>query len=375
MSSTLAEHLSYLKLPRRHDAYSQAIKCVLSGGETVADLGCGVGVLGIQCLQHGAAHVWGIDHSDAIEIARETVDREGFSDQYTCLRDATFRAKLPDRVDLIICDHVGFFGIDYGIIDMLEDAKARMLKPGGTVMPRCIALKIAAVSSEECHQLAHSWTKEPIPQEFAWLDQYSVNSIHPVKLKLEDLCATETALGEVRLDQRVDDTLLLSAKIIATRDVTINGLAGWFNCELAEGVWMTNSPIAAESIERPQAFFPFSNPIEAAKGDSFDVSFRIRHDKSIFAWTVTPCNGSPAQRMTNWKSLILTGKDLETRLDVPLALNAQGDARLKILSLVDGKRTAREIEALVLEQYPDLFASGAAITRFLRSELGDGADC
>ena len=36
----------------------------------------------------------------------------------------------------------------------------------------------------------------------------------------------------------------------------LDGLAGWFECELAEGVWMTNSPLADNPIRRPQAFLP-----------------------------------------------------------------------------------------------------------------------
>ncbi|MDF1836184.1 MAG: methyltransferase [Alteraurantiacibacter sp. bin_em_oilr2.035] len=280
MSKVLAEHLSYFHLPRRYDAYARTIASVLSGGEALADLGCGFGVLGIQCVRHNARHVWGIDHSDAIEIARETVDRSGLADQYTCIKNSTFQTILPEKADL----------------------------------------------------------------------------------------------GEVRLDENVEKALSFSATLTADRDCMLHGLAGWFDCELADDVWMTNSPIVPESIRRPQAFFPLQRPIEVKQGDSFDIAFRIRHGQGIFAWTVTPADGAPIQRMNTWKSRILTDKDLETRPESPLRMNSRGTARLKTLELIDNKRTAHEIEALVLETYPELFATPEEISRFLRAELGAGTE-
>ena len=136
MSSVLSEHLGYLSLEGRFAIYERALEAVLTPGDRVADLGCGFGVLGLQALRAGAGHVFGIDHSDAIEIARETMAREGLSNRYATIADTSYHAELPERVDLVVCDHVGFFGIDYGIIEMLEDARRRLLRPGGHVMPR-----------------------------------------------------------------------------------------------------------------------------------------------------------------------------------------------------------------------------------------------
>ena len=147
MGNALEEHYDYLSDARRLEKFEQAVSRAVMPGDRVADIGCGFGVLGMMCLKAGAAHAWGIDETPAIEIARETVARGGLADRYTCLHESSFRAELPGPVDIVICDHVGYFGFDYGIVAALSDARRRFLKPGGKVMPERIVLQVAAAQS------------------------------------------------------------------------------------------------------------------------------------------------------------------------------------------------------------------------------------
>ena len=373
MSSVLSEHLQYLNLPGRFDLFARAIAEVVKPGDIVADLGCGIGVLGLQCLQAGASRVYGVDHSDAIELARETMVRQGLSERYVCIRGSSFRTELPEPVDVIVCDHVGFMGIDYGIVAMLEDARRRMLKPGGRVIPRRLDLSIAPVSSAECAKLSQAWSAAPVPAAYAWLNAQAANTLHPVELDERDLAGAPAPLGLVRLDADNPGSFQFAAELSIAEDGEVHGLAGWFDCELADGVWMTNSPFTSDSIKRPQAYFPLEHPIAAQAGDVLQTEFRIRHDDTIIAWTVAEPATGKRQKMTNWKSRALTERDLRARHTDPLSLNREGQARQAILGLVDGERSADEIEALVLERYPDLFPSRAETSRFVRAELARGA--
>ncbi len=369
MPSVLEEHFEYLALKGRYELYARAIKQAVKPGDSVADLGCGVGVLGIQALNAGAAHVFGIDRSDAIEIARETVRREGLSDQYTCMKTSTFRAELPQRADVLICDHVGFFGIDYGIIAMMEDARRRLLKPGGKFIPRQIALQVAGVSSDACHALATAWSQQPIPPEYAWLNDYSANTKHAVDLTSGDLCSEGAALGIVRLGEDSPDSFEFSAQIEIARDCQLHGLAGWFDCELADDVWMNNSPVADDAIGRSQAFFPLAEPVKVAAGDTISATLRIRHDRSIISWTVDFPGELPRQSMTTWKSTILTQADLAVQTGGPLSPNQLGRARAALHGLLDGTRSAQQIEDALRTVLPPLFPSDEELHRFVNTEL------
>lgn len=370
MVSLLDEHHGYLSLVGRSERFDRAIEAVLRPGDTVADLGCGVGVLGLQCLDAGAGHVFGIDYSDAIELARETVQRAGLENRYTCLRQSTFRAELPEQVDIVICDHIGYFGFDYGIGEMMADARRRLLKPGGATIPRSIDPIMAGASSDDCRRLAMGWTGETFREEYHWLNAYSRNAKHPYLFKPEELCSAPVRMGTMRLDEGDNEHFAMNATLEIARDCRFDGLAGWFDCELAEGVRLTNSPLSDEAIERNNVFLPCAQPFDVKAGDRIEVSLRYRDDGEMIAWSVTPPDGGRKQTMSTWKSKVLTQSDLVTETADPLSLNPIGEARRIILGLVDGKRTAQEIEDRVLSDHGDLFPTAGELRRFLRRELG-----
>jgi Ribosomal protein L11 methylase len=180
MSSILDEHLGYVADSIRNEQFKAAVARVVKQGDSITDLGCGSGILGLLCLQAGASRVYAIDDSAMIGIARETFARAGHGDHASFISGKSSRIELPERVDVVICDHVGFFGFDYGIMAFLEDARKRFLKPGGTLIPAAIRLNLAAVGSQRCADLANGWRAENIPEAFHWLRNYAVNTKHAV---------------------------------------------------------------------------------------------------------------------------------------------------------------------------------------------------
>ena len=372
MSQVLAEHFDYLSLEGRAALYEAAIARVVKPGDVVADLGCGFGILGIQCLRAGASHVYGVDSSGAIDIARESVARAGLSDRYTCISASTYRTDLPEKADLVICDHVGWFGLDYDIIPMLEDARRRMLKPGGRILPQRLRLVIAGVSSDECRKLAEGWSTPPIPEEFHWLGEYQRNTKHSLEYKPEDIGTAPVVLGEI--DLRVDnpENFIFSGGLTASRDLRFDGIAGWFECELADGVWMTNSPLAGQRIARNQIFLAAREPFALGKGETAQVTLRCRKEGDMIGWTITP-PGGPKQKLSTFNSLVLNKRDLAGPVIGAPALSQTARMRQTILGLIDGRRTADEIEQAALAQDPALFPTEHEIRLFIRSEIARNA--
>ena len=373
MSAVLEEHIGYLSLHERARLYQEAIARSVVSGDVVADLGCGFGTLGIDCLKAGASHVYGIDRSDAIEVARETVRKAGLQDRYTCIRGSTFHVELAEKVDLLICDHIGYFGFDYGILPMLADARARLLKPGGKIIPVALELVVAAVCSKKARKLVDCWSSPPVPDECAWLQEYATNSKHAIALAEGDICSDSTVLGRIDLNADKPGHFQFEAIVHADSACAIDGIGGWFDCELADTVNMTNSPLGAGSIGRDQVFLPADRPIEVEAGTRIAITLRIDMEGDILTWTIAP-EGQTSQTMSTWKSRILTPQDLVARLDRPLETNRIGTARATILQLVDGTRTAREIEDLVVTKHPDLLPNEQALRDFIRSELGRSAE-
>lgn len=373
MSATLQEHIGYISDAERLARFREAIALAVSPGDIVVDVGCGFAPLGLLCLEAGAARVYGIDRTDAIEIARETVARAGYADRYTCIRDHSFRTQLPEQADVVICDHVGYFGFDYGVIDTLGDARRRFLKPGGKVIPGRIDLKVAGVTSAACMAKARAWSAPGIPEAFHWLDEYTLNSRHPVFLKPADVVTAPVDLGAIDLAIDNADHMGFSAELVAAHEGALDGLGGWFDCEIAQGVRMSNSPLIANPIYRDQVFLPFSRPLPVRPGDRIAVRLNLRHDVTAIAWTARNLTSGEQRRQSTWAGQILSEADRTHRSARVPVLSPVGKARRLVLDYVDGQRTAEEIEAAVLRDHPDLFPSPREIAAFVRGELARGA--
>src|SRR5262249_44311675 len=59
--------------PVRLGAFQRAITAVVSPGDVVADVGCGLGTYAIFAARAGARRVFAVDDSPIVEVAREVV--------------------------------------------------------------------------------------------------------------------------------------------------------------------------------------------------------------------------------------------------------------------------------------------------------------
>ena len=367
----LDEHLGYVADRIRREQFQAAIAKSLKAGDRVADLGCGSGILGLLCLQAGAGRVYGIDSTAMLEVARETFSRAGWAERATFIRGHSHRIELPDPVDVVICDHVGYFGFDYGIVHTLQDARRRLLRPGGKLIPARIRLQLGAVESKSCRAKAEGWRAAGVPAEFHWLRQHTVNAKHAVELPPEAVLGPPGGLGDISLCADNPDFFAWTVELRIERDGVMHGLAGWFECELAEGVWMTNSPLAERRINRSQAFLPIAEAVPVRAGNVVQARIMARPADHLIAWIVEfPASGRRFHHST-WQGMLLAPEDLiRSQPNRTPCLSREGEARRAVLGYCDGQRTVREIEQAVLRDHPNLFPSSAEISRFVAQTLG-----
>lgn len=367
----LKEHLGYVADAVRLERYESAIRKSMVANDSVADLGCGSGVLGLLCLEAGAGHVFAVDDSEMIDVARDSMLRAGDGGSATFIRGKSRQIELPEMVDVVICDHVGYFGFDYGIVGFLEDARKRFLKPGGRLIPSRIRLNVAAVGSQRCEELANAWQAENIPRAFHWLRNHAVNTKHRVSLERADVFCAPAVLGEIDLYAEHPDFFSWSAELHIERDGLMHGLGGWFECELAEGVWMTNSPLAEQPIQRNQVFLPIDEAVAVKAGERVKATIMARPNDNLIAWVVEfPATGQRFVHST-WQGQLLTPEQLlQANPERVPRLGRTGMATATVLAYCDGQRTVAQIEAAVLRDHPDLFPSPEEISRFVAKVLG-----
>lgn len=375
MSIVLDEHLGYVADATRLEQFKAAISLVVKPGCRVADLGCGSGILGLLCLQAGASHVCFVDDGAMLDVARQALVRAGLADRASFVRGRSQQLSLAERVDVVICDHVGCLGFDYGIQDLLEDARRRFLKPGGKLIPSRARLELAAIESKACRQRSQGWCADTVPVEFRWLGEYAVNTAHHVVLERANLLGGPAILGHMDFGADQAGFFSWAVDLDIERDGVLDGVGGWFDCELAEGFWMTNSPLAGKPIDRSQVFLPIGESVPVRAGDRIKASLMVRPAESLIAWIVeVPSVGRRFSHST-WQGMLLSPEDmLRSNPERVPRRNGASLAREVVLGYCDGRRTVREIEAVVLLKHPDLFPSASEVSRFVAQVLHRDAD-
>ena len=372
MSNTLLEeHLSYLADPIRHGKLRAAVGQLVQPGDRVVDLGCGSGVLGLLCLQHDAGFVDAIDQTAMLEAARTTFQRMDYADRVRLHQGSTYRVRLETPADILVCDHVGFFGIDYGLLDMLADARKRLLKPDGRILPRRVQLLLGAVGSDACREKAESWASDKVAPEFHWLHEHGINAKYAVELSPGELLSDLVQIADLECGLDYPPVMRWQTELTIDRDGLLDGLLGCFRAELADDVWMSNSPLVEDAISRAQAFLPIATRLSVSAGDRLSVTLTQSPAKNLIAWQVEhPASGQRFSHST-FAGQLFTQRELDRqRPDRRPRLSRKGIARATVLGYVDGNRTAAEIEAAVLQDHPCLFPSSAEIRRFVASTLG-----
>jgi protein arginine N-methyltransferase 1 len=361
MSGPLDEHYCYLADRVKVERYKAAIERAVRPGQLVMDLGCGSGLLGLIALYAGADKVLFVEKDPIIGVARRTVIEAGFGERADFYHTSSYELRLIDRVDVIICDHVGYFGIDYGILALLADARHRFLDHKGMIVPARIDLMLAPAETAIGRELVSRWTNGSISPDYAWVGAPAANYKYGVHLDSDSLLAAPGALATLELGEKAEEFLRWQTDFECSRDGKLDGLLGWFDCRLFADIHMTNSPTADDRLDRP---------VRVHKGEKIRTSVMARPADHILAWTIELQERGEQYSLSTFNGLLLDDETLEhSHPDRVARLNDRGKALRIVLSYCDGVRTVAEVEAKVRKEHPDLFLSAREATQLIQQGL------
>jgi predicted RNA methylase len=101
--------------------------------KVVLDIGCGTGVLSIFAAKAGAKKVYSIEFADIADYAKEIIKRNGLQDTITVIKSKVEDANVPEKVDIIISEWMGYFLLYESMLDCVLFARDKWLNPGGIV--------------------------------------------------------------------------------------------------------------------------------------------------------------------------------------------------------------------------------------------------
>jgi len=351
----------------RMDAYVEALRRSVTRESVVLDIGAGTGIFSLLACRFGARKVYAIEPADAIQVAREIAEANGYADRIEFIRKVSTEITLPEQANVIISDLRGLLPFLGNHIASVADARARLLKPGGTLISQRDDVWVAIVEAEETYnEYLSPWEKYD-------LDMTAARRIvfNTIGWKIKN-ATPEILLAEPRLWATFDYTMIDDPNVSSEVNFTINrqgtahGLLIWFDAKLAGGVGFSNAPgseTAAKVYGR--SFFPFTHPVALDEGDEVKVRLEAKLVSSdyLYRWeTIIKSRREPQRVKAHFNQSTFWGEVLS-----PDRLRKQNDAYIPELNpdgLIDhyilGQMTNQtplgEIAKQLTERFPDKFA-------------------
>lgn len=279
-------HEDMIKDSVRTGTYKNAImrNAFLFKDKVVLDVGCGTGILSFFAARAGARQVYAVDCADIIDFTQKIVEKNGYSSQITVIKGKVEEIEVPEQVDIIISEWMGYFLLYESMLDSVLFARDKWLKPGGMLFPDKARLWLAAIEDAK-------YKYEKI--DF-WTDVYGIDMnvmrrealLEPVVDLVEsgNMVSSMCPVFEIDLATvtKQDLTFTSTYKLHINRKDFVHALVGWFEVGFLhchKPLVLTTSP-KQKSTHWKQTIFYLDNAHPVNSGEVLEGSIAVRPNPS-----------------------------------------------------------------------------------------------
>jgi len=285
--------------------------------KVVLDVGTGSGVLAIWAAKAGAKKVYAIEATNMTVHAKKLCENNGVGDIVEVMQGYMENIELPEKVDIIISEWMGYFLLRESMLDSVLVARDKWLKPGGALYPSHCRMFLAPIRSNQPSKkymdfqdsignwndfskttyekygvdmqcLSPEFEKEQTQyflQTSSWVDLHPNQMIGPPKvLKEFDLhtCTLDDVKG---LHEEFE--LTMEAKETNGQETQVSGIGGWFDVHFrgseqnpaTEEVVLSTAPDEQGATHWGQQAFWLHPSTGVSSGDKFKGSLHMLRSK------------------------------------------------------------------------------------------------
>ncbi|KAB5514228.1 hypothetical protein OIU77_006082 [Salix suchowensis] len=281
-------------------------------GKTVLDVGAGSGILAMWSAQAGARKVYAVEATKMSGHAQTLVKANNLQDVVEVLEGSMEDVILPEKVDVIISEWMGYFLLRESMFDSVICARDRWLKPDGVMYPSHARMWMAPIRSglgdqkksdydgamndwdafmeetKEYYGVDMSALKKPFSEEQMkyYLQTSLWQNLHP-----HQLIGTAAIIKEIDcLTATVNDILKVKSDFLSSitfENTRLCGFGGWFDVHFRGSkvnpaqreIELTTAPSVDNGTHWGQQVFLLHPPVHVIEGDVISVSFTMDRSK------------------------------------------------------------------------------------------------
>jgi len=276
----------------RTGAFRRAIDSTVRPGDVVLDVGAGSGILSMFAARAGAARVYAVERTTVAVLAQELAAANGFSEVVRVIHGDLMDVELPERVDVIISEWLGGFGIDEGMLVPVIAARDRWLKPGGIMIPRSVTAWTALVDDRHLGETVEFLRDNPYDLSLDAIVEMTVNEIsYSGTFRHLESGDTRSEPGRLwttdalRIPLEQAQAPHAAETLLRVRDPgTTNALALWFSADLAPGTSLSVGP-GDPPTHWGMTTAPLRSPVELLPNTVVRARVRTALAHPIGTWT------------------------------------------------------------------------------------------
>ena len=276
----------------RTDAFRRAIDAAVRPGDIVLDVGAGSGILSVFAARAGAQRVYAVERTTVAVVAQDLAAANGVADIVRVIQGEVEDIELPERVDVIVSEWLGGFGIDEGMLAPVITARDRWLEPGGVMIPRSVTAWTALVHDRYLAQMVEFLRNNPYDLTFDDLVEKTVNEImysgtfrhlaaRDMRSAPAQLWTTDAELVSLERAQSPHEA---EVRLPVHDHGTANALALWFGAELAPGISLAIGP-GDSPTHWGMTTAPLRAPVELTPDMVVRARVRTAPARPVGTWT------------------------------------------------------------------------------------------
>lgn len=244
-------------------------------GKTVLDVGCGTGILSMFAAKAGAKKVYSVDNSSIIKKAIENVKENGLDDIITLFHGQIEEIVLPEKVDVIVSEWMGYFLLFEGMLDSVIKARDKWLADDGLMGPSDTSIILSLIEDEDWINTYYNYWNDVYGFKMTSMKKEYIMDGQVFIMDPKAIVSDEVTVKSWDLNKATIEDLSFTSdfKFTCAKDSRVHGVCGYFDITFKnpkdssfEPVYFTTS-LLSKPTHWKQCTFILENAFDVKQGE------------------------------------------------------------------------------------------------------------